>query len=278
MRNQVNKLRQAAEQREELEQQVRLRTQELAERNQTLEALTIQLEEASFTDQLTGLKNRRYLHQYIEPEIAALDRYTKDPGESESTSAVDFAPNLTFMMIDLDGFKPINDTYGHHAGDLALKQVRDILNSCCRKSDTIIRWGGDEFFIVGRHASRQGAEKYAERIRAELANHQYQVGGGHVTRLSGSIGLTMFPFVPRKSQQLSWEQVITIADEAAYLAKENGRNAWVALYGTRRASPEDVYERFSTDLEGLVNQGMVDVTTSIERPLVFSNRIQQKNA
>ena len=61
-------------------------------------------------------------------------------------------------MIDLDGFKPINDTYGHHAGDLALKQVRDILQICCRKSDTIVRWGGDEFFIIGRHASRLGAE------------------------------------------------------------------------------------------------------------------------
>lgn len=278
VRTQVNKLNQAAEQREVLEQQVQLRTQELAERNQELENLTTQLEKASVTDPLTGLKNRRYLHQYIESEIAALDRYADEQQHDNSLSAVNISPSLSFMMIDLDGFKPINDTYGHHAGDRALKQVRDVLQTCCRKADIIVRWGGDEFFIIGRHASRLGAEKYAERIRAELAAHQYQVGGGHVARLSGSIGVTMFPFAPKKPQLLSWEQVATIADQAAYLAKNNGRNAWVGLYGTRRISSEDLYEQLNNDIEGLVKQGMVELTTSIESPLVISNRTQQKNA
>ncbi len=279
VRTQANKLKQAAKQRKELEQQVRLRTQELAERNQELEQLTTQLEKASVTDPLTGLNNRRYVHQHIESEIAALARYNKDQHrERGSSPALDFSPGLSFMMIDLDGFKPINDTYGHHAGDLALMQVRDILQNCCRKSDIIVRWGGDEFFIVGRHANRLGAEKYAERLRGELANHQFQVGGGHVARLSGSIGLTMFPFAQHKPQQLSWEQVATIADQAAYLAKENGRNAWVGIYGTRKISSGDVYERLNTNLEGLVKQGMVDVTTSLKTSLVFSNRTQQQNA
>ena len=278
VRFQVNKLKQAAKQRELLEQQVLLRTQELAERNQDLEHLTSQLEKASVTDPLTGLNNRRYLQQYIESEIAALDRYAEGQNEAESTPVVDIAPGLSFMMIDLDGFKPINDTYGHHAGDLALKQVRDILRTCCRKSDTIVRWGGDEFFIIGRHANRLGAEKSAERIRVELAAHKYQVGGGHVARLSASIGVTMFPFAPKKPRLLSWEQVATVADQAAYLAKDNGRNAWVGLYGTRRISSDDLYERLNTDMEGLVNQGMVEFTTSLESPLVISNRTQQKNA
>ncbi len=279
VRIQINKLKQAAMQRKELEKQVKLRTLELAERNRELEKLTAQLEKASVTDPLTGLNNRRYLHQYIESEIAALYRYDKEQHEASGASqAVDLSPGLAFMMIDLDGFKPINDTYGHHAGDLALMQVRDILQDCCRKSDTIVRWGGDEFFIVGRHASRLGAERYAERIRTELANHQFQVGGGHVARLSGSIGVTMYPFTPHKQEQLSWEQVTTIADQAAYLAKENGRNAWVGLYGTRKISSEDFYERLNTDLEGLVNQGMVEVTTSIDSPLFFSDRVQQINA
>ncbi len=278
VRVQVNKLKGAAEQRKELEQQVRSRTRELAERNQELEHLTTQLEKASVTDPLTGLNNRRYLQQYIESEIAALDRYAGKQCADESASAVNIAPMLSFMMIDLDGFKPINDTYGHHAGDLALKQVRDILEKCCRKSDTIVRWGGDEFFIIGRHASRSGAEKYAERIRSELAAHQYQVGGGHVARLSASIGVTMFPFTPKKPHLLSWEQVATVADQAAYMAKNNGRNAWVGLYGTRRISPDDLYERLNTDLDGLVKQGMVEISTSIETPLVISNRTQQKNA
>lgn len=276
---QVNKLKQAAEQRKELEKQVKLRTQELAERNQDLERLTLQLEETSVTDPLTGLKNRRYLDQQLESEIAALHREGEEQHQlSPSVSTLDLSPNLYFIMIDLDGFKPINDTYGHHAGDLALKQVRDILQNCCRKSDTIIRWGGDEFFIVGRHASRLYAEKHAERIRAELANHQYQVGGGHVARLSGSIGLTIFPFAPHKSKLLSWEQVATIADKAAYLAKENGRNAWVGLYGTHRITGEDIYKQVTMDLEGQINRGMVEITTSIKKPLELTNRTQLNNA
>ncbi|MGB5727796.1 MAG: hypothetical protein WBM52_11345, partial [Thiogranum sp.] len=126
--------------------------------------------------------------------------------------------------------------------------------------------------------NRLGAEKSAERIRVELAAHKYQVGGGHVARLSASIGVTMFPFAPKKPRLLSWEQVATVADQAAYLAKDNGRNAWVGLYGTRRISSDDLYERLNTDMEGLVNQGMVEFTTSLESPLVISNRTQQKNA
>ena len=276
VRAQANRLKQAARQREVLEQQVQARTQELAERNQELEHLTSQLEQASVTDPLTSLNNRRYLQQYIESEIAAMDRSAQE--QVESGSVVEFTPGFSFMMIDLDGFKPINDTYGHHAGDLALKQVRDILRSCCRKSDTIVRWGGDEFFIIGRHTSRQGVEKSAERIRTELAAHNYQVGGGCVAQLSASIGLTLFPFAPNKPRKLSWEQVASIADQAAYLAKRNGRNAWVGLYGTGRISSLNLYERLSKDLQGLVEQGVVELTTSLDSRPVISDRTRQKNA
>ncbi len=279
VRVQARKFEQETSQRKELEKKVQQRTKELAERNRDLEALTAQLEEASVTDPLTGLHNRRYLHQYIDAEIAGLSRYpVTRQYTNESSPAIDIAPSLSFIMIDLDGFKPINDTYGHHAGDLALMQVRDILRKCCRKSDNIVRWGGDEFFIVGRHANRMGLEKYAERIRAELSDHQYQVGNGHVARLSGSIGLTMFPFTPNKQQQLSWEQVANLADQAAYMAKDNGRNAWVGIYGSRKFSSEDMYERLNTDLAGLVKQGLVEISTSITEPLVFSDRNQEQNA
>jgi diguanylate cyclase (GGDEF)-like protein len=279
VRSQAMRFEQAARQRRELEEQVQLRTQELAERNNELEQLTIQLEKASITDPLTGLNNRRFLHQFVNSEIASLKRHYEERGvEDEASKTIDIAPSLTFIMIDLDGFKPINDTYGHHAGDLALIQVRDILQKCCRKSDTIVRWGGDEFFIVGRHSSRHGAERYAERIRVDLANHMFHVGSGHVARLSGSIGITMFPFVPQKKQQLTWEQVVTVADQAAYLAKENGRNAWVSIYGSRKFTTDDMYERLSTDIEGLINQEIVDINTSIEKPLVYSTRVKQKNA
>jgi diguanylate cyclase (GGDEF)-like protein len=273
VRGQMNKLKTAEIQRMELEAQVDRRTKELQEQNKELEELSKQLEKASYTDQLTGLNNRRYLHQIMESEMAALDRYPEEkPTDSGKSVTLDISAGISIIMIDLDGFKQINDEYGHHAGDHALIQVRDILQKCCRKSDTIIRWGGDEFVIVGRRSSRAGAEKYAERMRVELAQHQYQIGGGNVARLSGSIGVTMFPFIPNNTNMLTWEQVITIADQAAYLAKENGRNAWVGLYGSRRATPDDIFERMRNDTESLIRQGLVQVTTSLETALKFSTK------
>ena len=139
-----------------------------------------------------------------------------------------------------------------------------------------MRWGGDEFFIAGRHASRAGAEIFAERIRVELASHRYQVGDGQFVRLTASIGLTMFPFMPARPHFLSWEQAVRIADQAAYLAKENGRDAWVGLYGNPKTPSEDLYAQLSDNLEELIEQGMVELMSSINRPLMMSNRIHQK--
>ena len=82
---------------------------------------------------------------------------------------------LTFMMIDLDHFKPINDTYGHAAGDRMLLEVRDVLLKTCRRSDFVIRWGGDEFVVIAKQAKPGESEALAERIRREIANHQFKV-------------------------------------------------------------------------------------------------------
>ncbi len=279
VRNQINRLRRAEYQRIELEKQVLNRTEELATQNRNLEKLTRELEQASITDPLTGLYNRRYLNHHITTELAALERgISSDHENREQPLATDLAPGLALIMIDLDGFKPINDNFGHHAGDRALQQVRDILLKCCRGSDTIVRWGGDEFLIVGRQASRRGAEKQAERLRQGLAEHQYQVGTGQVARLSGSIGVAMMPFAPSDSVQLSWEQVVSVADQAAYLAKQNGRNAWVALYGARELSGADAYERISTSLESMVQRGEVQVKTSLDKPLQYDLKVRQRNA
>lgn len=272
IRHQKAKFQEAEIRRQKLEALVEDRTQELQQQNRELATLSQQLEKASYTDQLTGLNNRRYFQQLMEAEMASLDRQLREKLKvGEAPASEDHSPGLSFIMIDLDGFKPINDQYGHHAGDLALLGVRDILRKCCRKSDAIIRWGGDEFVVVGHHTSHLGAEKYAERIRCELANHQYEVGEGRVARLSGSIGMTMIPFFPDSAEVLPWEQAINIADMAAYLAKENGRNAWVGLYGTpETTAAANITERIKNDIENLVQEGMIRVSSSLKTALNFS--------
>ncbi len=259
LRAQAKKLRQEMEQRIYLEEQVQLRTQEIAERNEQLQGLNKQLKNASVTDTLTGLNNRRYLNEFIQAEVAQAKRQAS----AEHSNVQPLSNSLSFMMIDLDGFKAINDTYGHHAGDQALIQVRDILQGCCRQSDTIIRWGGDEFLIVSRNTSAQAVETLAERIRISLAEHLFQLGGGHTGRLSGSIGFALYPFSLQNPELVPWEQVVTIADRGAYVAKENGRNAWVGLYGTQTTKVEDL-TRIKHELDQLIESSSLSLNTSIE--------------
>jgi len=176
--------------------------------------------------------------------------------------------------IDLDGFKLINDSYGHDAGDRVLIQVRDVLESSCRWADTIVRWGGDEFMIVGDHTSARAAE----RLRCELSERQYQLGDGHVGRLSGSIGFAMYPFTPLKETGLlQWEQVVALADHAAYAAKENGRNAWVGVYGTRKSICTE-FTKNKIDLARLAKQRMINIRSPLDVVEVFAQQARQSES
>ena len=181
------------------------------------------------------------------------------------------------MMIDLDGFKAINDTHGHQAGDKALIQVRDILNYSCRQSDTIIRWGGDEIMIIGNVASPRVVEQLAERIRVNLAEHQYKLGDGHVGRLSGSIGFAMYPFSSKNLNALNWEQVVAVADNAAYTGKKNGRNAWVGVYGTQKCNWEEL-TRTNINLPALARKVMIEIKSSLEKIEEFTEKESRENA
>ncbi|MEN8802012.1 MAG: two-component regulator propeller domain-containing protein [Thiogranum sp.] len=278
-RSHNRKLDRASKHSAALESEVKARTRQLSERNDELRAANDKLREASVTDALTGLKNRRYFYESVKSMVASVGRRAQGIRQGDAGSnTVDIAPSMFFMMIDLDGFKVINDTYGHEAGDRALVQVRDVLESSCRTADTIIRWGGDEFMIVGDNTSSRAAEQLAERLRGALAAHKYQLGGGHVGRLSGSIGFAMYPFSPlKKSGLLTWEQVVAVADHAAYTAKKNGRNAWVGVYGTRKSLWAD-FTKNKIDLASLAKQGMVNIRSSLHVVSEFRQQTKQGKA
>jgi predicted signal transduction protein with EAL and GGDEF domain len=142
--------------------------------------------------------------------------------------------------------------------------VKEVLESSCRAADTIVRWGGDEFMIVGDNTGPRAAEQLAERLRCKLAERRYQLGGGHVGRLSASIGFSMYPFTPlKKSGLLTWEQVVAVADHAAYAAKKNGRNAWVGVYGTRKSLWAE-FTKSRIDLAALAKEGMINIRSSLD--------------
>jgi diguanylate cyclase (GGDEF)-like protein len=275
------KLHRETQQRIRMEHEVALRTREVVERNAELQAAIRKLEAASLTDALTGLKNRRFLYDYVEKMTNEIEATNAGAGsDRERAAAVDRSSFATFfLMIDLDGFKAINDKHGHHSGDMALLQVCDILRSCCRKSEHIIRWGGDEFLIVGQQRSPWGTEKLAEQIREQLADHLYRIGGGQIGRLSGSIGFAFYPFITGQPHAVHWEQVIGIADHASYIAKNSQRNAWVGLYSTPKTLPDDnLVDRIKGDLEQQVALGQLRIATSISGQLLLQDRRKREMA
>ncbi|MBT8102258.1 MAG: GGDEF domain-containing protein, partial [Gammaproteobacteria bacterium] len=257
-RVQAGKLQREAEYSRRLETEVQDRTSELADSNCDLQDANERLREASLTDALTGLRNRRYLFEEVLKDVELIRR-RNDPRYTQS----DEGGNMVFVMVDLDKFKPINDNCGHLAGDRVLLQVRDVLLSACRSSDIVIRWGGDEFLIVGRETTHGDASVLAERLRAGIAQNIFSVGGGQNARTTCSIGFASFPFIVDTPDLLSWEQVLGVADAAMYQAKEE-RNAWVGIHGLSwNGSSDSLYQALQSNLDGLVDEGFIRVEKSI---------------
>ncbi|MEN7342550.1 MAG: two-component regulator propeller domain-containing protein [Pseudomonadota bacterium] len=208
-----------------LEQEVQQRTESLQESNSELQNLNTRLQESSLSDPLTGLRNRRYVFEEVSRDIEAIQRrYNElDVDEARYETA-----ELVFMMIDLDNFKPINDTYGHAAGDEMLLQIRDILLKICRKSDAVVRWGGDEFVVIAKQSKAQESEALAERIRESIETHQFKLEDGVVARTTCSIGFVAYPLFHNQQEASSLDHMICVADGLMYEAKRQ-RNAWVGM-------------------------------------------------
>jgi len=195
----------------------------VSERTSALEMANLQLSRAATSDPLTGLKNRRYLNESIERDIALCRRSYHAGTEPENAG-------LAFLVIDLDRFKEINDHFGHQAGDKALQQIAGRLLDVARGSDDVIRWGGDEFLIVARQAAPAAGRALAERVLRMLrTTHLSLDDQNQVASPGASIGICCYPFSPAVPDALSWEQIVEIADEASYLAKRNGRGCWVEI-------------------------------------------------
>jgi diguanylate cyclase (GGDEF)-like protein len=149
-------------------------------------------------DALTGLANRRAVEEILAAEISRAQRFTH---------------HLAVVLLDLDRFKEINDSFGHAAGDAMLREVSRLLISLARQGDTVGRWGGEEFVVVLPETDLVGARRFAERLRRTIESHA--VGE---MKTSSSCGVaTMLP-------QDSVEELLGAADKALYEAKSNGRN------------------------------------------------------
>jgi diguanylate cyclase (GGDEF)-like protein len=161
-------------------------------------------ERLSLTDDLTRLRNARYLRQFLVNEIKRARRYRS---------------NVAALFLDLDDFKRINDLHGHLAGSHALMEVAAVVLPSVRDTDCVVRYGGDEFVLILTETGIDEAVRVAERIRAKIEAHQFTGGRRLKFSLTASFGVAVFPI-----HALSPQQLIACADRAMYQAKAANKN------------------------------------------------------
>jgi len=194
---------QVSERNRQLRELNRTLEEKVAERTQSLTEANHLLEQMALVDVLTGLPNRRHA-------MAWLNRVW---GMAEETGSA-----VACMMIDADGFKQINDKYGHDAGDEVLKQLARQLRQQVRTDDVVCRLGGDEFLVICTNTGLEGALKLAHKMHQTIAQLNVPVVGGF---WMGSISVGVADKTPHMA---TLEDLIKAADEGMYLAKRKGRN------------------------------------------------------
>jgi diguanylate cyclase (GGDEF)-like protein len=188
-----------------------------------LEVANKRLQELSLTDMLTGLRNRRYFSEVVEEEIRFLQgRY------DERRTRGDANRDALYFLLDLDRFKTVNDLFGHAGGDAVLKETARRLDSLLRKTDRLIRWGGEEFLVVSLDCQRTEAPEIASRLMRAIAEEPYPVGPPGGIHLTTSMGWAAYPF-SLPTAELHPEDIVRLADRALYRAKRAGRNCAVGI-------------------------------------------------
>ncbi|WP_345993646.1 GGDEF domain-containing protein [Sulfurimonas sp. HSL-1716] len=165
--------------------------------------LTDKLRDTTLRDGMTGLYNRRFLEQFI-------DKLAKQALRNDTKYSV--------LMLDIDYFKMVNDTYGHDMGDVVIKALSEVIRTSIREADLAVRYGGEEFVILLHNATPEGSLSVAQKIHDEFNKRKFNVNG-EVIQKTISIGISQFP----DDANSIWK-AIKYADTALYYAKEHGRD------------------------------------------------------
>jgi diguanylate cyclase (GGDEF)-like protein len=198
-----------------------------------LQRKNLELQEISFTDVLTGIWNRRYLEEILTAEAQQVLRNYQRARGSEIRK-MDHR-DLIFIMVDMDFFKEVNDLHGHPAGDRLLQLVAQRLSTVVRKSDVLVRWGGEEFLIMSRSADPSGTPAFCSRILEVMSSEPFDLGHGITVRKTCSVGWAAYPWSRGAFEALCAEESIALADAALYKAKALGRNQGVGIVATDAA-------------------------------------------
>jgi diguanylate cyclase (GGDEF)-like protein len=192
----------------QIEEQITTRTAVLETALENMNQLNQYHESMSLLDELTGLYNRRYFYRQIDAALARSKRFRQP---------------FCLLVLDLDYFKAINDTYGHGFGDIVLKDVAQSLREEIRESDILVRFGGEEFVIIFTDIDSKKGKLFAERIRKGIASLRWKVQGQEV-KITVSIGVHCLVEEALEQDNFDVDALLNYADQALYLAKARGRN------------------------------------------------------
>ena len=173
-----------------------------------IKELRDKLTQVSTTDELTGLHNRKYLHERLEQEMSRAKRY---------------GTKLSCLLFDLDFFKVVNDIYGYDWGDVLLRSIADKLKQLIRKEDILTRYGDEEFLLILPNTSEENAYLFAERFRRDIERMEFIPAGEeerHPITISG--GISTYPCLENVDEDVN--TIIRYAEHALYNAKKRGKN------------------------------------------------------
>ncbi|WP_425269180.1 GGDEF domain-containing protein [Malonomonas rubra] len=185
---------------------------ELQDAKKKVDRLVLKLQESNsrlrelvYQDALTGLYNHRYFQETLESEMARAKRYQA---------------SLSLVLFDIDNFKAVNDSFGHPAGDLVLMNIATAVKGAVRNSDVVARFGGDEFAIILPSTNAAGAKTFAENLRLAVEGIASLIDG---QAISATVSLGVVTVLPSQAS-MSKSELIEIADNNLYQAKQQGRN------------------------------------------------------
>ncbi|UUZ53885.1 GGDEF domain-containing protein [Massilia sp. H-1] len=180
------------------------------------------LSDQSVHDPLTGVFNRRHCTTLMGQQEALLAKKSRDRT---------YTACVGLMLLDVDHFKKINDTYGHSAGDAVLVEIARRLQELVRQHDVVVRWGGEEFVLVLPGTSAEGMLVLAGRLLRTIADSPVMAEGQAIP-VTVSVGCVAYPLFPNQA----WQDTLKVADLAMYLAKQGGRNRALCVMGVNEGA------------------------------------------
>jgi diguanylate cyclase (GGDEF)-like protein len=242
-------------------EELRRAREDLEERSAQLERLSNEVRNFAVTDVLTGLHNRQYLRERIREDLAAVRRARAHQHAEQPPAAR--SADLGFLVLDLDGFRELNNRHGEVVGDELLRQVASVVEGTVRGQDSVLRWGGDEFLVVLRAVHPSELPDVARRVRRAVAAEELATDVGAL-KVTCSVGYCPFPLADLG--RLDWEDVVSVAESARLLARKGMGDGSVGVVQGTKALDQAGVTLLLSDLEAAAAAGYVRLLTEDRVP------------